>query len=499
MSKLHNRLTALAAATVLSFSSAAIGVPVAFAQEVGAPEQPDASVDADLVDPNANVSLTINKRIGDPGATNTTPLQGVSFEIEKIEGIDLTTNDGWAALAEINAVDTGEHTITPIDTLVTDEAGQASISTGDDSAFTVGVYRVTELQLGNYTAADPFLVVLPFSDEGNWEYNQSVTPKNQEIIPSKQVDSTNATLGSDISYTINAPVPAGNLSRFIIEDPLVSGLTNNEDAVVSLAGAGEESIDPAGYSIAYDGQTMTVTFNETGRARLQELRVDNPGLKVIVEFSAELTSIPTEGETPGMVTNTANIYLPNGAEVNTDGGSDENPDADLPTSTTFGDLVITKTTDNGEESLNGAEFEVYQCTNQDDVLTLVGEALTVATTDTGTPDTTLVTDGGDDNGGNATANGYAIPIQSYAADTGAVTPTYCVLETVAPDGYVRNPEPQLVSVDYETRAMTVEVENQRNTIAGNLPATGAWGIALVFLVGLALLARGIYTSYADRA
>ena len=62
---------------------------------------------------------------------------------------------------------------------------------------------------------------------------------------------------------------------------------------------------------------------------------------------------------------------------------------------------------------------------------------------------------------------------------------------------MRNEVPQHVTVDVDAKTLAVSVDNQRNSVLGQLPATGAWGIILVFLVGLALLARGIYTSYKD--
>ncbi|MDU3176028.1 MAG: SpaA isopeptide-forming pilin-related protein, partial [Corynebacterium striatum] len=114
---------------------------------------------------------------------------------------------------------------------------------------------------------------------------------------------------------------------------------------------------------------------------------------------------------------------------------------------------------------------------------------------TGSPSTKLITSGGDNR--SSTAQGYGVPISSFAANTGTTNNDYCVLETKAPEGYVRNPEPQHVTIDVNARTLAVSVENQKNNIINQLPATGAWGIVLVFLVGLLLLARGLYTSYKD--
>ena len=116
----------------------------------------------------------------------------------------------------------------------------------------------------------------------------------------------------------------------------------------------------------------------------------------------------------------------------------------------------------------------------------------MATTPTGPLGTAFTTSGGVDGGAAATANAYAIPAMEYDTnETATTTFQYCVLETDAPDGFVRNPEPQPVTYDAEKNQLKVDVQNQKDSIGGQLPATGAMGIGLFLLVGLALVARGI--------
>ena len=501
MTNISKRLAAVIAAGTISVASAGFAAP-ALAQEAGVETPPAASKDADTIDPNANVSLTINKYVGDPinegdPSGKLPTLEGAQFRVERL-AVDLTTQGGWETLANTEPADLAKDKNFTAVTKPTNKDG--TVTFGNADGLTVGAYRVTELNRDGYTTAPPFIVTLPHDTNGQWSYEQTVNPKNQRIIPSKQVDDTNATIGSTLDYTINAPVPAGELTRFNITDELVSALTLNAEGVeVNAQGANAPALSLGDdYTVNTGNNTLTVNFTDAGRAKLQDARKGDPTLKVTVGFNATINKIPDGG----VISNTATIELPNGATVDTDG---DNPDTteteNDPTSTTFGNLTITKTTSNGTDSLNDAQFELYRCeANGNGGYNLQGEALQMATTATGTPSTLITTAGSDaaeDGATDATANGYGIPLTSFAAETGTTPNKYCVLETQAPAGYVRNPEPQPVEVDATARTLTVSVDNQKNSVLGQLPATGAWGILLIFLVGLALLARGIYTSYKD--
>ena len=514
MKKVSTRLAAVIAVGTLSAFGTGFAAP-AFAQNTTASEAgvettpaPVTPSNTSVIDANADVKLTITKYLGDPTDDldnyTGTPLSGTEFKIERVN-VDLTTQEGWENLAGYTAEDA------PIDggftakTKKTGTDGKVTFDKSDD--LKVGAYKVTEINRNGYTTAPPFLVTLPHDDDGKWVYTQEVNPKNQKIVPSKQVKDTGATIGTELTYTINAPVPAETLSRFSIQDELNSALSLPKEAKrvkVSLEGATNGATLEAGkdYEITLNTATNTlqVEFTKDGLSKLQEARKSAPGLKVLVEFPATITKAPEGGE----ITNTAKILLPNGAEVDTNGDDPATPDEeeDNPTKTIFGNLTITKTSGNAKEgdSLDGAEFKLYQCKQDSDGnWQLLGDPLNMATTDEGTPKTTINTAGSTGTAPNLTAKaaGYAIPIQSFAAETGVKSKDYCVLETKAPKNFVRNEVPQHVTVDLKNKTLAVEVDNQRNSILGQLPATGAWGIILVFLVGLALLARGIYTSYKD--
>ncbi|MDU0479854.1 SpaH/EbpB family LPXTG-anchored major pilin [Staphylococcus chromogenes] len=497
MKSLVHRIAAAVAVGALSFA----GAPVALAQTptgVETTPAPAPAAPAGVIDPSAQVSLTINKYIGEVGNTATPAPDSpqINFKIEKVSGVDLTTQDGWTTLAGLTAanapIDSGFAAVTlPI------VGGKATIDTATNSAFTVGVYKVTELNTAGYSTAAPFLVTLPYNGtDGTWQYNQTVNPKNQNVQPNKQADDSQATLGGNMTYTINAPVPAGEMDRFNIVDPMQAGLTLNAgSAVVTATGATPPTLAVGtDYTITDTGNTLRVDFTDAGITKLETARTTDPTLQVSVKFTAKVTSIPTTGQ----IVNTATIELPNGASVTTDVPVDTDPNTpDGPTSTNYGNLTITKTGGTATE-MNGAQFQVYQC--QPDAANagkyqLLGTPLTVATTADGTATADTLTTAND------TVQAFGLPASSFSGGaTGTVTNQYCVLETKAPAGFVRDPEPRPVTYTAGTNAagtFTVTVNNVKDSIIGQLPATGAWGIVILFLLGLLLLARGLYTSYKD--
>ncbi|MGV3207619.1 MULTISPECIES: SpaH/EbpB family LPXTG-anchored major pilin [unclassified Corynebacterium] len=492
------KIAAAVAATTLTLTSGFIGAGANFAlaQETGteptlAPNA-DANGAASVIDANHDVALNIEKYVGEPGDTST-PLPGAMFRVERVNGIDLTNPQDWAQIGNLNAED-DSLAVTPVaggnnGVFTTGDNGQINLTTAQNQ-LSVGVYRVTEVQFGNYTVAAPFFVTLPYDNGGTWEYTRTVQPKNQDVSPNKQVKDDGVTVGKALEYTINAPVPAGELNRFNIVDNLVANLTAPAPGDVSVATNGDVALAAGDYNTTVNGQEVRVNFTPAGLAKLQEARQSNPSLQVNVGINAVVNSVPAGG----VINNTATVELPNGQVSNTD-------DGDTQTNTVFGNLAITKTSPASEGSLNGATFELYQCTAQEDGnYQLLGDAVEVSSAaDGGEIVTEMTTSGGGaDDASDATANGYAIPLQSTSTGaTGTVGNTYCVLETQAPDGFVRNPQPQPVNVDIENRALSVSVENQRDSIIGQLPATGAWGILIAFLVGMAFLARGLYTSYKD--
>lgn len=523
------KLVPVAFAT-LTLTLGGLAAPAAMAAPVGTETTaPAATLPATgMVDPNAATTLTVHKILGDPNSGATTPLEGRTFKTYELVAngtpVDLTTQVGWQIVSAVNAVTllgAGTQTVSvpgpdgvtgtaddlnnvvvtlgPVVSQTTDANGIATFST-----LGVGAFLVEETSKTGYTTAAPFLVTLPHGKTGTWAYTQDVYPKNQIVQPNKQVDDTNATLGNTLTYTINAPVPADNMDRFTITDPLQAGLTlvtaspavtiSNADGTGDVSGTFVAGTD---YTIATANNTVLVTFTPAGLDKLEAARVGNAALEVHVTFDATVTSVPAAG---GTITNTATVALPNGGTITTDADFDADGDIDQ-TSTTFAPLTITKTSPTAGD-LSGAAFQLYQCSrNADGSYQLLGAPIDMATTPTDTTGATTITTGAGADGLVETAQAYAIPATSTSTSggaTGAIANQYCVMETAAPAGYLLNPQPQPVTYDATGNTLTVSVTNAKDTIIGQLPATGAWGLLAVLAAGGGLVARGVATSRRDR-
>lgn len=529
MASFKSRVIALCAAGTIAFGGTSLAAPFASAQSqdgqsgdaastsrpagAPAPEDPVDAEDAGRI-VNQRVTLNIHKKLGDPQSEikpgeqpdpSLPGLKEVVYKIERINDLDLTTQAGWKRFNDLAASqeDLEKASATLEAVVYTDENGLATFTKEDG----VGVYRITELRKEGYSTGKPFLVSLPYQENNVWKYTRNVYPKNQELKPNKQIDANSSTIGDFVDFTINAPVPAGQLDKLTITDSLIQELSINDDiaGVEVTATAGETAVElaTADYSVDIDAaeRRLTVDFKETGLQKLAAARENSSDVQVHVKFSAMIDSIPENG-----ITNTAQVEYPNGMVIDTDGTDDGGERK--PTQAQFGTLTITKTTpDDGEVAdLTGARFDVYRCTpgtGADSTPTLVGNPLPISThSDAETEghqvlDFVEITDQ-EEGTYSATGTGYGVPISTYAAGgTGTVNIDICVVETVAPDGFVRNPEIHQATIDRDAKTLSVSVENQRSNFLSSLPATGAWGIILVFLVGLGLLARGFYTSRKD--
>ncbi|MDC7109783.1 SpaH/EbpB family LPXTG-anchored major pilin [Corynebacterium pseudodiphtheriticum] len=553
MVSFKSRVIAICAAGTLAIGSAAVAAPISFAQETadtavggevtgdagaegavnlpfgapaaaGSPNGLPTAAQADLIDANNTGTLKIKKILGDPqlngGATHhgapsedSKFLQGATFNIKRLD-IDLTVQQGWRTLNDLVAnpekiEETPDHSTQPAEEKRSQTTNTEGEATFDE--IPMGVYVVTEESREGYSTSAPFLVSLPYSDgnSGKWEYTRTVYPKNQEFRPNKQVDAQGATLGSNMAYTINAPVPAGTLSNLKITDNLIENLQLVADSPapkVSFSegnGAGTPLTAGADYNLTATDQLLEIEFTESGLGKLEQARIGKPNLQVHVQFEAKVVSLPAAGQS---ITNTAEIEYPNGAKVTTDSPAADGEADPKPTRTDYANLTITKFTNDteGDVDLSGAEFELYRCVDKE----LKGEAIPVSTTETLTEGfnpveaTTLTTVKSQQNEREGEFRGYGIPVRTYAAGgTATQDYEYCVVETKAPDGFIRNPEVHKLNLQTATAnqaaELSVRVENQRDNFLSSLPATGAWGIILVFLVGLGLLARGFYTSRKD--
>ncbi|SDR68889.1 SpaH/EbpB family LPXTG-anchored major pilin [Corynebacterium timonense] len=490
MSRMTQKTLALAAAAAV-----ATAAPLAIAQET----TPAPSQVAPGVNPNADVSLTIDKRLGEVGST--TPLEGSSFRVERVQmNNPLTTAAGWQEASEIAAAGAANAPVTGDE--VTKQTGQDGRAVFDE--LTVGLYRVTELQNGNYTVAAPFLVTLPLLENGTLNYTPTISPKNQLLEPTKSAEDTNVTVGEDIVYTIHAPVPAGDVLRdgtrtinqFRIEDTLQAELTYNaiQPARVTVTGGPDgATLEPAHYTVTWDdaANTLTVNFTAEGRQQLATWRATHPGLAVEVEFNATVTQIPANGR----VSNTAQVYIPNAEDPLDTTPATEDDGQGSEVITQYVNVAVSKTVNgenvDGEATGAGAVFNVYECTSQDNGGYVVAEGAQplVGTNQEGTaPASADLEAAGGSAAAPAVAAGYALQFDPEKQ--------YCAVETTPPSGYLLNPDPTPLNLnpaptpEGQRPLYTATVNNVRDTIIGRLPATGERTMIILLALGLVLFVAG---------
>lgn len=408
------------------------------------------------INPSTSTSLTIHKydgaqgkagdgtQIGDTSELGN-PLSGVEFTVTPVTtksgtAIDLTTPEGWDAISGIKAAD-----VTTANGYVFGTA--TTVTTGTDGSATStlpkGLYLVTETGSGSNNIVSPtapFLVTLPLpQSNGKWLYDVHVYPKNQvnKTTPTKVVADPKApVLGSEVTWTITAPVPAVNTedsySKFVISDTLDPRLSYVSATVTN------DGYTTADYTVAESGGTVTVTFTSSGLAKLKA------GDEIKVNLVTKVTSLGEDG----VIKNTA-VVNTNDSEVKTNTPS-----------TNWGPLKILKYAQGDESTtLAGAEFDVCS----DAACSTVVQHLTTG------------------------SDGVAT-VSLWVGNNDITSRGYWVKETKAPAGYVLDSQIRSVTVNANGPSTPVElkVANTQQDHPG-LPLTGGEGQRNTLIAGVLLL------------
>lgn len=497
----------MAAATPVAFAAPGDGASV-----LAQGENARASIDA-----SKTGSITIDKHSGDPvGDGNPgadTALKGMKFKVEKVQMTNkLDTAAGWTEAK--NLVEAGAENA-PLDQgftaqeKVTNDSGQAEFT---DLA--VGMYKVTELpstENPNYTIGAPFLVTVPLiGDDGAVNYDPKVSPKNQLIQPKKSAENGNANVGDNISYTIEAPVPAGDVDRqrnrniphFEITDNLNEHLAfaNGAEGVTVSAEGVDNLVRDEDYTVTITGENnknLSVKFTDAGREKLANARATNAGLSVQVKFDATVQSIPANGK----IENLAHLDL-NGNDqdpgIPTTPGGDNSGNNEGATTTHYNDVSIMKTL-NGQSTEDeatgaGAEFQVFECTADGDKWKVSDQAAPIKGANAeGTAVASATLTAADPVQGEAAkADGYFLQFDRNK--------DYCAVETKAPQGYLINPDPHHLSETDQTRGegentrviYTATIDDVKDNIWGKLPATGMRTMLIILGLGALLFIGGAY-------
>ncbi|MBM7518721.1 SpaH/EbpB family LPXTG-anchored major pilin [Nocardioides nitrophenolicus] len=443
------------------------------------------------IDPDATASLHLHKfeqpdDFGPPAngletdMTGQKPIAGVEFTVQRVSGIDLTTNAGWREAAALTEEQAAARAETPGRTGTTDAAGDV-----DFTDLPLGLYLVTETSYpAGVTPSKPFLVTLPLThptDRDTWLYDVHVYPKNAVTGATKTVeDSDSVKLGDDVRWTITADIPrVAEIDLYRIVDRLDERL-DYRSATVRLTNdaALTEGTD---YTITHDAATNTVTVEFTAAGR-EILAANAPDAQVEVVLT-------TTANATGTITNEAIVY-PNEASTEHQPGEPGGPVVTPPVDSRWGVIVIEKVADSSSggaalaagNPLAGAEFQVYaseaDARAQRDPIVIDG----VDTWTTGAD-------------GRAVISGlrYSSYADGRALEIGDPDyRSYWLVETKAPDGFELLAEPVQVDVtSADPATVSITIENVPHNAGFDLPLTGGAGTTLITVLGLLLLAGGV--------
>ncbi|MDO5501999.1 MAG: SpaH/EbpB family LPXTG-anchored major pilin [Actinomycetia bacterium] len=488
--------------------------------------------------------------------------------------VDLTTNAGWEQAAELTGaaaqtlISTGTVTVGPrVYTLAT----QPSVTTGAGGIATfdgrVGLYLVEEnleasgtitdsagnvVPNGTITSAAPFLVTLPMTHPTNldtWMYDVHVYPKNQNDVITKAVeDKGTVTADNDendandhqIDYTITTSVTEGTapLGMYTIYDNLHPSLTLIGGSVALSDGtqlvrgthydvfvAGPEWGTPftqwnvganPGAPVA-GGPVVSVVMTAAGRAVLEA----NRSLNVVTTINTLVDEMDADGVKENDAT-----FIPNDAwweqhapEDDPDVPGDpwdpndpDNPDNEEPpgneddepgipsneVESRYGNVnVIKYDPQDANAPMDGAVFEIFWATEGAVTCTdanVSGDPIATATVGA---DNTAVFQG------LQTSNFYNGAPQNIIRG-------FCIVETMAPEGYNLDANPRFVQIDYRTATETTQanagtvafadlrVANEKTNLGNSLPLTGGAGVAGMSILGLLLVGGGIAYTMKNR-
>ena len=534
---------AIIASGMVAFASFSMA-PVAFAedgdattQQPGNTEGTGAEVNESLVNQlnkGDKAKLTIHKLKGNFSGTNPygvvqdnvagDPLDGITFDIYKVKGIDLSTVQGWKEYDKLAGSDPNK--------LITDGKAEkvASVKTANGGLAEfegeIGVYVVKEnlgasdVKPGTYSPAAPFITALPFTTEDGkaWNKNVHVYPKNQEQKANKEVKDQGKHAQDTIAYTLDGtvpPIPSNHkegekyfdgYSLVDIYDPekwtpdtkSVKASIVNGSETIELAADDFQVSEPVDYAKEAGKKAFSISLTRTGLDKLEGEARKSDSVKVVATVEGKLAA----GLAPGDVVNKGFLIPPNVAEPNWDrpkNPDDPNTPPETPTPETevvskYGKLEVTKVSSrDANAKLEGATFVLHKCENNNTaggegkLLDKKAEPLTVD----GKKEWTTDAEGKFSITGIQLEDWFDGKSQDDLFD-------YCLVETKAPEGYELLPKPVLVPINQKTPEQTLAstISNVPSTPGTfKLPATGEWGRWWLIAGGAAALLAALGVAY----
>lgn len=346
-----------------------------------------ANAESTITDPQTKGSLTINKTTNKKDADGKYPgLGGAEFTIYKVASLELGTNGkykSWKLTTDFARLSLTPDTLGSISTadleakaneakkIAADLTGQSQTTadgTGETrkgeatfSNLELGYYLVVETKTpSKYVASKPFFVSIPetvtTADGSTWNYNVSVSPKNQGIPDTDKVpDKKTVGVGDEVTYTITGPtVPnydeAYNETtlKYEITDTLSTGLTfakDKADLKVYTTDVNSPLVEDRDYTFEYDSTANKITISLI----LSKIR-DLKGEAIHVKYTVTVNENAVVGS-DGTI-NKAEVEYTNNPDGTTDGSKKEVKVYSFK-------IKINKKKDNGSP-LKGATFGLYR-------------------------------------------------------------------------------------------------------------------------------------------
>lgn len=401
--------------------------------------------------------MTIHKRLNPNPAVKTshgealreddvpgTPLNGVTFKIERVRSVDNVNLDVTTKAGFDKAVDFAKkHEDGDKANAVFDTGKQQTTADNGVTKFTnlnLGLYRVEETDFrkedlpegtdpASVKKAAPFYVMIPMTsvDKKTWNYDVHVYPKNYSAQkPVKKVQDAGKQAGNTITYTLEATPkalkPETTRAKFWIRDKYTNARL--ADVKITSVVQGDEVIEyTLDRSNLNDGEFIV---------KVNQPNALTAGKPVIVTVTAKVTPM---GESNGVIVNEVAQW-----DRQSDEGQEEEPEW-IPGNkvvTYYGKVKVIKTDANAEEpkkNLQGAKFALYYSDKEQNGLNAKNIDSVNGVTRVTVNNVNEWTTGSD---GTITIAG--LHVTDYADNVAISNPKgkYYLVETEAPAGYVKS-------------------------------------------------------------